>query len=524
MITPCTDADRERIREQLGRMPRGVVGVAARAAGTGEPLVVATAPRLEDGTPFPTTYYLTHPEIVAECSRMEANGVMAEFTERLAADADLRAAYAEAHRAYLADRSRVGAEAGLAEVTEIEDFSAGGMPTRVKCLHALVGHSLAAGPGTNPVGDEALARMSGVPLTEAFAAHLASAGASGNAGTEDSAVTPGADRPAGTVRTAAFDCGTNSLRLLVADVAPDGTLTELAREMRVVRLGQGVDATGEFAPEALERTFAVCEEYAEIVAGLRPDRQRFVATSASRDVSNRDVFAAGVRERLGIAPEVIEGVEEAALSFRGATAGLDATGPHLVMDLGGGSTELVLGSGEVAGAHSMNIGCVRLFERWVRSDPPAEAELGSLRADVDQAFAEASAHVDVSAARTLVGVAGTITTLAAAALELDEYDREAIHGSALTRTQIVETADRLSAMTADERRALPYMHPGRADVIAAGAQVFSRLVELIDDAVSGGGGTLEIRVSESDILDGIALGLASPEAAGTSADPAASAS
>ena len=309
-------------------------------------------------------------------------------------------------------------------------------------------------------------------------------------------------------RTAAFDCGTNSLRLLVADVDEAGRLTEIAREMRVVRLGQGVDRTGEFAPEALARTFAVCDEYAEIVARHAPDRMRFVATSASRDVSNRDEFAAGVQQRLGLLPEVIEGREEAELSFLGATAGVpDAAAPRLVMDLGGGSTELVLGDAGADAAYSTNIGCVRLFERHLASDPPTEEQIDALRADVDDAFTEAAQHVDVSATRTLVGVAGTITTTAAAILDLPGYDREAIHGSALTREQIVRAADRLTAMTSDERRALPYMHPGRADVIAAGSQVFARLVELVDEAVGRSGGSLGIRVSESDILDGIALGL-----------------
>lgn len=310
-------------------------------------------------------------------------------------------------------------------------------------------------------------------------------------------------------RTAAFDCGTNSLRLLIADIDESGALTEVVREMRVVRLGQGVDETGEFAPEALERTFAVCEEYAALVAEHAPDRQRFVATSASRDVSNREEFAAGVQKRLGIAPEVIGGDEEAELSFLGATAGVpDAAQPRLVMDLGGGSTELVLGEATAGAGYSMNIGCVRLFERHLASDPPTPEQIAALRADVDDAFTEAAQHVDVSSARTLVGVAGTITTVAAAALDLDRYDREAIHGTHLTRAQVVGIADRLAAMTSDERRALPYMHPGRADVIAAGSHIYARLVELVDDAVTRAGGTLEIRVSESDILDGIALGLA----------------
>ncbi|GAA4515740.1 DUF501 domain-containing protein [Brevibacterium yomogidense] len=167
MITPYTDADRERVREQLNRTPRGVVGVASRTAD-GDPIVVATAPRLADGTPFPTTYYLTHPDYVTEASRLEAAGVMAELSAELAEDEELQAAYARSHRAYLDDRARIGREVGIDEVTEVADFSAGGMPTRIKCLHALVGHSLAAGPGVNPVGDRALAMMETVPPAVGF--------------------------------------------------------------------------------------------------------------------------------------------------------------------------------------------------------------------------------------------------------------------------------------------------------------------------------------------------------------------
>ena len=310
-------------------------------------------------------------------------------------------------------------------------------------------------------------------------------------------------------RTAAFDCGTNSLRLLIADIDEDGTMTEVDRRMRIVRLGQGVDRTGAFHPDALERTFAVCDEYAEIIARHAPQRQRFVATSASRDVSNRDAFVDGVRARLGLEPEVIDGEEEARLSFLGATAGVpDAAAPQLVMDLGGGSTELILGGAGTDSAYSMNIGCVRLFERHLAEDPPTAAQIAALRADVDDAFSEAAQHVDVSAARTLVGVAGTITTVAAATLDLDRYDRDRIHGASLSPAQIAQTAQRLVAMPSAQRAELPYMHPGRVDVIAAGSLVFARLVELIDDAVTRAGGRLDIRVSESDILDGIALGLA----------------
>ena len=310
-------------------------------------------------------------------------------------------------------------------------------------------------------------------------------------------------------RTAAFDCGTNSLRLLIADIDEDGTMTEVDRRMRIVRLGQGVDRTGAFHPDALQRTFAVCDEYAEIIARHAPQRQRFVATSASRDVSNRDAFVDGVRARLGLEPEVIDGEEEARLSFLGATAGVpDAAAPQLVMDLGGGSTELILGGAGTDSAYSMNIGCVRLFERHLAEDPPTAAQIAALRADVDDAFSEAAQHVDVSAARTLVGVAGTITTVAAATLDLDRYDRDRIHGASLSPAQIAQTAQRLVSMPSAQRAELPYMHPGRVDVIAAGSLVFARLVELIDDAVTRAGGRLDIRVSESDILDGIALGLA----------------
>lgn len=310
-------------------------------------------------------------------------------------------------------------------------------------------------------------------------------------------------------RTAAFDCGTNSLRLLIADIDEDGTMREVDRRMRIVRLGQGVDRTGAFHPDALQRTFAACDEYADLIAQHAPQRQRFVATSASRDVSNRDAFVDGVLARLGLEPEVIDGDEEARLSFLGATAGVpDAAAPQLVMDLGGGSTELILGRAGTDSAYSMNIGCVRLFERHLAEDPPTAAQIAALRADVDDAFSEAAQHVDVSAARTLVGVAGTITTVAAATLDLDRYDRDRIHGAALSPAQIAQTAQRLVAMSSAQRAELPYMHPGRVDVIAAGSLVFARLVELIDDAVTRAGGRLDIRVSESDILDGIALGLA----------------
>jgi exopolyphosphatase / guanosine-5'-triphosphate,3'-diphosphate pyrophosphatase len=313
----------------------------------------------------------------------------------------------------------------------------------------------------------------------------------------------------GMTRVAAFDCGTNSLRLLIADIQ-SGVVEDVVRETRIVRLGQGVDATGEFAAEALERTFAVCEEYAALLDEHNPEVRRFVATSASRDVSNRDVFFEGVRARLGVDVEVISGAEEAELSFLGATAGVagpETEGPYLVMDLGGGSTELVLGESAVDQVISMDIGSVRLTERHMPSDPPADSEINAAIADIDSAFDAALQSVDVRRARTLVGVAGTITTISAAVLDLPAYQREAIHGAELSLEELRRTSNRLVGMTRTERTELPYMHPGRADVIGAGALIFSRIVERVEELVTQDGGRLRIMSSETDILDGIALRL-----------------
>ena len=312
------------------------------------------------------------------------------------------------------------------------------------------------------------------------------------------------------MRVAAFDCGTNSLRLLVADVDEAGAMTELRRETRIVRLGQGVDATGEFAPEALERTFAVTREYAEIASEYAPERIRFVATSASRDVKNRDEFFAGIFAILGVVPDVISGDEEAHLSFLGATAGRNAeTGPFLVMDLGGGSTELVLGTGEVDAAVSMDIGSVRLTERHMSTEVPDGDQVRAAVTDIDAHLDRAAEVVDLAAARTFIGVAGTVTTLTAGILGLDSYQRERIHGAQVTVAEVEAQADALVQMDRAARAALPYMHPGRVDVIAAGGLIFARVVARVDEAVRAAGSDLTIVVSETDILDGIALDLAS---------------
>ncbi|MCF8605650.1 Ppx/GppA family phosphatase [Gordonia sp. HY442] len=315
-------------------------------------------------------------------------------------------------------------------------------------------------------------------------------------------------------RVAAVDCGTNSIRLLIAEAGGDGSLVDVARDMQVVRLGQGVDATGEFAPEAIERVRAALADYVDVMLDAGVERVRMVATSATRDAGNRDEFFAMTAELLGeiesgAVAEVISGDEEARLSFRGAVGGLDpADGPFVVTDLGGGSTEVVVGSvtggnAVVAGAYSTNIGCVRLTERALRSDPPTLDEVDAAVGFAREELAKAFAAVDVSAARTWVGVAGTLTTFAALHTGLDHYDPEAIHHSTIGLADLHKLCSRLVAMTRAERLDLGPMHPGRADVIGGGALVTQELARNFADRAA----ITEMVVSEHDILDGIALGL-----------------
>ncbi|AVH97143.1 MULTISPECIES: Ppx/GppA phosphatase family protein [Streptomyces] len=302
-------------------------------------------------------------------------------------------------------------------------------------------------------------------------------------------------------RVAGIDCGTNSIRLLVADVHPEtGELVELDRRMTIVRLGQGVDRTGRLAPEALERTFAACREYAAVIEELGAERIRFVATSASRDAENRDEFVNGVVEILGVEPEVITGDQEAAFSFAGATCELPGTETYLVVDIGGGSTEFVTGTDHVQAARSVDIGCVRLTERHVRHDPPTAEEIEAIRADVRAALDLAAEAVPIDTADVLVGLAGSVTTVAALSLGLPAYDSEKVHHSRVSAEQVAEVTDRLLASTHDERAAIPVIHPGRIDVIVAGALVLREIVERV--------GAREVVVSEHDILDGIALSVA----------------
>jgi exopolyphosphatase / guanosine-5'-triphosphate,3'-diphosphate pyrophosphatase len=322
---------------------------------------------------------------------------------------------------------------------------------------------------------------------------------------------------------AAVDLGTNSIRLLLAQAVDAGedemALVDLERRMEIVRLGQGVDRTGAFAPEALERTFAALRDFTDRIEGHGvhpgPDSVRMVATSATRDAVNRDELVAGVREILGVEPEVISGPEEAELSFVGATAELEAAAgfpsPFLVVDIGGGSTEFVLGfdggqarhDGVVRAVRSVDIGCVRMTERHFADDPPTPEQIAAATADIEAALDQAQAEVALDEATTVVCVAGTAPTVAGIALGLDEYDPQAIHRTRVSAADTRRIAEELLAMPRERRAALDVMHPGRVDVIAAGALILHRVVERV--------GAAEFVASEHDILDGIAFGLALPE-------------
>jgi exopolyphosphatase/guanosine-5'-triphosphate,3'-diphosphate pyrophosphatase len=311
-------------------------------------------------------------------------------------------------------------------------------------------------------------------------------------------------------RVGAIDCGTNSIRLLIADRVDPARLADVHREMRIVRLGQGVDATGQFAPEALDRTKAALVDYADLMRRHGVEKVRMVATSAARDAANRDLFFAMTAQVLGaVVPgavaEVITGAEEAALSFGGAVGELDsAAAPFVVVDLGGGSTEVVLGDAEVTAGYSADIGCVRLTERCLHSDPPTAAEIAAAREVVRDGLEEAFRVVPVEQARTWVGVAGTMTTLSALAQKMPAYDSAAIHLSRVPFGELLNVCDGLIAMPRARRARLGPMHEGRVDVIGGGAIIVEELAE----GLRRRAGIEELTVSEHDILDGIALSIA----------------
>ena len=529
MTAAAETADAAVVAVQLGRQPRGVFSVAHRCP-CGLPDVIQTAPRLPDGTPFPTLYYLTCPHATAAMSKLEASGLMRDMTRRLAEDPALRRRQQAASRHYVTRRDAAAIGAGIQPLPPGTP-SAGGMPDRVKCLHALAAHELACS-GTNALGREAI-QAAGTWWAAGRCVPIPAPGdppAAGDPCPAAGSPAAGSRRPmsddprrggragsgaAGAVRVAAIDCGTNSLRLLVADASPgEATLADLVRRMEIVRLGQGVDSTGRLGPEALARTFGVLEEYAGIVRDASVSAVRMVATSATRDAANSAEFVSGVTRILGVPPEVLTGDQEASLSFTGATAELGQPAgrgqppgpqlmppPYLVVDIGGGSTEFVLGGDQAGGlaAASVDIGCVRMTERHLRSDPPADAEIAAATADIDAAIGRAVATVPAQRARTLVGLAGSVTTVAGIALDLPAYDPDRIHHARISAAEVHAVARMLLSQTRAQRAQIPVMHPGRVDVIGAGALVLDRIMTRL--------GFAEVVASEHDILDGIAWSL-----------------
>ncbi|MFU0569038.1 DUF501 domain-containing protein [Gardnerella vaginalis] len=531
--TPASDAERAIVEKQLGRFPRGMVAVGARCV-CGRPLAVITRPCLEDGTPFPTTCYLTSPEAVKAVSRVEADGIMREYNELLQSDEDLKKQYERAHKYYLEFRHELAVSLGDSE-EHISQMSAGGMPVRVKCLHALLAQTLVMGKGVNPIGDMVLERIkdefdpSVCRCTTPWSDDAYATETEVVVEDEMDAKDKNAKREAvksdtttcveKTVQVAAIDCGTNSIRLKIAQVSEHGMKDIVPRMLRVVRLGQGIDETHRFADDALERVRDAAHEFAQVLKEHPVDAIRFVATSATRDAENREIFEQMMIDELGVRPEVISGTEEAALSFLGATSVVsrdELQPPYLVVDLGGGSTELVLGGDgdclpahKVSAAYSMNVGSVRMTERHLHTDPPTEEEIQAAIEDIDEHIDDAFKVVPAGRARTIIGVSGTVTTMAALTMGLQHYDHTAVDGVRIGLEQAYAVNNRFLRMPKDCRRTYATIHPGRVDVVGGGAVIWSRVLErLAKAAYEDHGGVLDTFVaSEHGLLDGITLDL-----------------
>jgi exopolyphosphatase/guanosine-5'-triphosphate,3'-diphosphate pyrophosphatase len=449
------------VRDQLGREPTVPFTVVARCPG-GHPLVIRNAPIDQDGHPFPTLFWLTCPVAVKAAARLEAEGWVGRLNARAKEDEAFAATLAAAHEEYARERSRGFPQA-------LASGGVGGAARGMKCLHAHYANHL--GGGLDPAGAWVAERIEPVHPDE---------------------------RPG---RVGAIDLGTNSIRLLVASAGAgdDGGLEELARDMVITRIGQGVDRTGRIDPEALARTVEVLARYCRRARALHAERIRVGATAAVREAANRQELEAAVREHAGSELEVITGEREAALSFLGATRGLDAPHPFLVLDIGGGSTEFAVGTEQPDASISTSMGSVRMTERLVRSDPPSEEDLAAVTKAVHDILdeVERSRSVPVRTAGTLVAVAGTPTTIQAIALGLSFYDPEAIHRSWLSLREAERVLRELARMTNAERAAIRVMAPGRGDVIVAGAVI---LVEVLRRF-----GFERALVSETDILDGLAL-------------------
>lgn len=519
---PASDADKDIVKRQLGRFPRGMVAVGARCA-CGRPLAVITRPCLEDGTPFPTTCYLTSPEAVKAASHLEAQGFMKECNNLLNNDNDVAKKYEQAHKYYLEFRHELAIRLEDSE-EHIKNMSAGGMPVRVKCLHALLAQSLVMGKGVNPIGDMVLSKVKNEFDPNVCKCTTPWSDDANEIETEKLLNTKSfnTNTIVGTnksVCVAAIDCGTNSIRLKIAKVNANGMRDVVPRMLRVVRLGQGIDETHMFAEDALQRVKSAAKEFAKVLSEHKIDAIRFVATSATRDALNRDIFEQMMFDELGVRPEVISGTEEAALSFLGATSVVsrkDLQAPYVVVDLGGGSTEIVLGGDgvniaedKVDSAYSMNIGSVRMTERHLHTDPPTEEEISCAIKDIDKNIDEAFKHVNAGKARTIIGVSGTVTTMAALAIGLKHYDHKAVDGVKIALDQAYTVNDRFLHMTRERRRTYATIHPGRIDVVGGGAVVLSRVLErLAKAAYEDHGGVLDTFVaSEHGLLDGITLDL-----------------
>ena len=422
----------------------------------GDPVVIRNVPLLDDGTPMPTRYWLVGASARLAVDRLEAAGGVRQAEREVDAEAVRRA-----HDAYAAERD-AAMPAGWAGPRP--SGGVGGTRTGIKCLHAHYAWYLAGGP--DPVGRWVADRLAGT-----------------------------------TAPAAAIDCGTNSTRLLIA--RPGGP--QLERVNRITRLGQGVDRTRRLAPEAIERTAAALRDYRRLMDRHGVGPVRMTATSAARDATNRDEFFDEAERIVGVRPELLAGVEEGRLSFAGATADLDpAGGPWLVVDIGGGSTELVIGPGEDGGpvaVRSLDMGCVRLTERFLADDPPTAAQMAAARAHVVALLDEAvAAQPAFGGGATMVGLAGTVACLAAVDQELDGYDRDRVHHYRLSADRVGAVLDRLAVMTAAERRRVPGVEADRADVIVGGTIVLAEVMSRF-----GFDGCL---TSEADILDGLVLSTA----------------
>ncbi len=464
------ESDLRIVREQLGRDPTVGFSVVARCFD-GHPFVIRNDPYDPAGRPFPTLFWLTCPDAVKAVSRVESIGRIRELNERASTEVVFGTAVAAAHQEYASERARgfPGAEAF---------GGVGGTRAReaVKCLHAHYANHFAG--GEDPVGAIVAEEVEPIHAEE---------------------------RPG---RVAAIDLGTNSIRLLVVEprgangTAPDEEAeepAELARDMVITRIGEGVDETGSLDPEARARTVRVLERYCRRARALHAERIQVSATSAVRDVSDRSELEAAVRLNAGSELAVVSGEREAALSFLGATRGLDRPAPWLVLDIGGGSTEFVLGSGDPEVALSVRMGSVRLTERFIHADPPTSEELEALGREIDGVLKEAERSIPVSTAATFVPVGGTATTIQAISLDLGRYDPDAIHRTELSRAEVERVLGDLARMTNDERAAIPVMAPGRGDVIVAGAEILAAVMRRWGFDVA--------LVSERDILDGLAAEL-----------------